>query len=389
MFGDNLDKEVPLRQHSNLFSPLRHRLRAGFARLRNEGWPVLQTGVAASAAWYLATLLLENPRPFFAPVAAIASLGVMFGRRGPRAIQIVLGVAVGLTVANILVLAIGVGTVQIGIMVALAAALAIFLSGQPLLVLHAAVAALVVVALGITTTTGDLSPDPDRFFEALIGGGVALVVNALLPVNPELRVERAVHPIFSELVATLEEIAAALAGRDLDRAERALQRASEINKRMAGFKEALAAGYETARFAPPRRRELRHLELYAAAASQIDMAVADVEGVARAAVRAVRRNSPALETLSEAILDLARAVEALATYLEKPGPTEEVSRLVLKAVGEATALLEEHKDLGTSALVGEIRAMAMDLLRGTGMDRAEVLEALEEGVSSPNSENER
>jgi hypothetical protein len=216
-----------------------------------------------------------------------------------------------------------------------------------------------------------------------------LVVNALLPVNPELRVERAVHPIFRELVATLEEIAAALGGRDLDRAESALQRASEINKRMAGFKEALAAGYETARFAPPRRRELRHLELYAAAASQIDMAVADVEGVARAAVRAVRRNSPALESLSEAILDLARAVEALATYLEKLEPPEDVRRFALKAVGEATALLEEHKDLGTSALVGEIRAMAMDLLRGTGMDRAEVLEAFEDVVSSPNSENKR
>ena len=111
--------------------------------------------------------------------------------------------------------------------------------------------------------------------------------------------------------------------------------------------------------------------------------------MARAAVRAVRRNSPTLETSSEAILDLARAVEALAAYLEKPGTTKDMRRLVLKAVGEATALLEEHKDLGTSVLVGEIRAMAMDLLRGTGMDRAEVLEALEEAVSSPNSENER
>ena len=66
---------------------------------------------------------------------------------------------------------------------ALAAALAIFLSGQPLLVLHTAITALVVVALGITTTIGDLSPDPDRFFEALLGSGVALVVNALLPVT--------------------------------------------------------------------------------------------------------------------------------------------------------------------------------------------------------------
>jgi uncharacterized membrane protein YgaE (UPF0421/DUF939 family) len=311
----------------------------------------------------------------------------MFGQRGPRVIQIVLGVAVGLTVANILVLAIGVGTVQIGIMVALAAALAIFLSGQPLLVIHTTVTALLVVALGITTTTGDLSPDPDRFFEALIGSGVALVVNALLPVNPELRVERAVHPIFSELVATLEEIAAALAGHDLDRAERTLIKAAKIAERMSGFKAALAAGYETARFSPPRRSELRHLQLYATAASQIDMAVADVQGVARAAVRAVHRNSPALVSLSEAILDLARAVEALATYLEKPGPTEDVRRRVLKAVGEATGLLEEHKDLGTNALVGEIRAMAMDLLRGTGMDRAEISEVLEEGESNPNSEN--
>ena len=47
----------------------------------------------------------------------------------------------------------------------------------------------------------------------------------------------------------------------------------------------------------------------------------------------------------------------------------------------------ETLDLGTSALVGEIRAMAMDLLRVTGMDRAEISEALEEGVSNPNSEN--
>jgi hypothetical protein len=112
-----------------------------------------------------------------------------------------------------------------------------------------------------------------------------------------------------------------------------------------------------------------------------------VGGVARAAVRAVHRNSPTLESLSEVILDVARAVEALATYLEKPGPPEDVRRLALKAAGEATALLEGHKDLGTSALVAEIRAMAMDFLRGTGIDRAEISEALEESAINSNSEN--
>jgi hypothetical protein len=80
-------------------------------------------------------------------------------------------------------------------------------------------------------------------------------------------------------------------------------------------------------------------------------------------------------------------VEALETYLEKPGSPEDVHRLALKAAGEATALLEEHKDLATSALVGAIRETVADLLRGTGMDRAEVLEALEEAVSRRNSES--
>jgi hypothetical protein len=79
MFGDELDKEVPLRQHSNLSSSLLHHLRADFARLRNEGWSVLQPRVAASAAWYLATLLLENPRLCLASatylISALPSLG--------------------------------------------------------------------------------------------------------------------------------------------------------------------------------------------------------------------------------------------------------------------------------------------------------------------------
>ena len=63
-----------MRQHSNLSSSLLHHLRADFARLRNEGWSVLQTRVAASAAWYLATLLLENPRLCLASATYLISV---------------------------------------------------------------------------------------------------------------------------------------------------------------------------------------------------------------------------------------------------------------------------------------------------------------------------
>ena len=38
----------------------------------------------------------------------------------------------------------------------------------------------------------------ERFLEALIGGGTALLMNALPPVNPERMVEEAAYPLFEE-----------------------------------------------------------------------------------------------------------------------------------------------------------------------------------------------
>jgi hypothetical protein len=270
--------------------------------------------------------------------------------------------------------------VQIAVVVALAMTVAVFFGRGELGVNEAAISgAILTIAFQPAAGAGFL---PERLLEGLIGCGVALAVNALLPINPERMVEKAAHPVFGDSVAVLEELAAALDEGDLERAERVLLRAREIDERVSGFKEALAAGRETARLAPPRRRTLRHIDLYAAAADQIDLTVRNVRGLARAVASAVRYGSPAPEPLSQAILGLARAVEALATYLERSGQPEDTRRFALKAAGEATALLKEHhEDLATSELVGRIRTTAIDVMRGTGMDREATLRAIEEAAS--------
>jgi uncharacterized membrane protein YgaE (UPF0421/DUF939 family) len=111
------------------------RVRRGFAadtdRLRVNGWPVIQTAVAATAAYFLAIVLLGHESPFFAPIAAVVSLSVTLGQRMRRAVELVFGVAVGLMVADLLVLLIGSGTVQIGIVVLLAMAAAVFIGVDP------------------------------------------------------------------------------------------------------------------------------------------------------------------------------------------------------------------------------------------------------------------
>ena len=55
---------------------VRERLRSGILRLRSGWLQILQTGVAACVAWFLAVLLLGLDEPTFAPIAAVISLGL-------------------------------------------------------------------------------------------------------------------------------------------------------------------------------------------------------------------------------------------------------------------------------------------------------------------------
>ncbi len=226
----------------------------------------------------------------------------------------------------------------------------------------------------------------ERFLEALIGGGTALLVNALLPVNPERMVEEAANPVFEESAAVLEEEAAALESGDVERVQNAYVKAREIDARVSGLKEAVAAGHETARLAPPRRKSLGHLELYAGASDQIDLIVRDVRALARAALAVARSGDPAPEPLPAAIRGLALATGALSAYLETSGDPEDTRQLALAAAREASALLGEREDLAKSlsanALVDQIHSTVVDILGSTGMDRGAALQALGEAARS-------
>jgi hypothetical protein len=358
------------------------RLRSGALRLRSSWLPILQTAVAACLAWFLAVLILGQERPTFAPIAAVIALGLAVGERGRRAVELTLGVAFGVALADLLVYVVGVGALQAGAVVVLAMGMAVFLGGGDVGVKEAAISALIIM---ITFRSSQAGFPIERFLEALIGGGTALLINALLPVNPERMVEDAAFPVFAESAAVLEEVADALEDGDVGRAQRAYVKAREIDARVSGLKEAVAAGRETARLAPPRRGSLGHMELYAGAADQIDLMVRDVRALARAALSVVQPEESAPERLLAAIRLLARATEALAAYLQTSGvPPDETRRLALEAAKEASTLLEEHEDLarnlGVNGLVDQIHSSAVDLIGGTGMDRSEALLALEEAT---------
>src|SRR5918997_1342003 len=354
------------------FSAIRREIARALGRFRAGVWPVVQTALAATLAWSAAALVLGHERPFVASIAAVISVGAVTGQTLKRAAEWILGVAVGLAVADLIMLAIGTGPIQTGVMVGLAMSVALLIRGGIMFWTEAGVSALLVAGLDPTT----YGRSPDRFLEALVGGGAALAVSATFPSNPSLRAKLAARPVLEDLATTLRDIAAALIGGDLELAQRALSEARRIDAPVEQLREALDGGYQIARFSPPRRRHLGHLGYYAIATDQLDLATRNTRVLARDAVTLVRAKGAASGELAEAILELALAVEALAGYLEQPNHPLDVRQFALGAAGEAMSVLEWSNDLENSALVAQIRSTALDLLQAAGMKSSEALEAL-------------
>src|SRR3954470_1969454 len=256
-------------------------------RLSPRALAIFQTALAATAAWYLAGLVTSDPQPIFASIAAIISLGVSHDQHRQRALQLCGGVVLGIALGDLIIHLIGSGGPQIALMVALAMGAAVLIGGSEMVISEAAVSAILLVALN-----PGAGYSPNRLLEALIGGGVALAVGALLfPPDPALRVGRAAQTVFGELGRSLERTAAALATGDTGRGERALAEARAIDSHFDRLEDALTSGLDIARTAPQRLAARADIARYDSSLRHLDHAVRNTRVLARHAVRAVRTGS--------------------------------------------------------------------------------------------------
>jgi hypothetical protein len=329
-------------------------------RLHGRLLPIVQTAVAAVAAWYLALALVPDPRPSFASIAAVIAVGATHGQRSERALQLVGGVVIGITAADLLNHLIGQGGLQMGLMVVLAMSAAVLVGGGELLVVEAAVSAILLVALDPSATEGF---SPNRIFEAVIGGGAALAVSSMFfPPDPALAVGRAAQAVFGRLGGTLERIAAALESRDVELAQAALMDARGIDAVLAEMRAALEVSRETVILAPPRRAARAELDRYERAMTQLDYVVRNTRFLARHALRVVRAGDvpPALPG---AIRPLGEAIWELAAAFDDVARAKTARRLAVGGAARATELYAGGEQLPLAELLSQIRSTAVDLAR--------------------------
>jgi len=348
--------ELRLRSTTNVVDRLR--------RLRGSALLATQAGVAAGLAWLVAHDLVGHPRPFFAPIAAVIVLNVSVGQRLRRAVELVLGVAVGILVGDLLIYFIGSGAWQIGLAVAFAILAAVFLGGGPTVIGQAASSAVLVATLAPPQGGVYYS----RFVDALIGGVVGVLVMALLlQINPLTRIRRAAGPAIECLGEGLRACAAALEAGNLEDAQAALDALRRSEASVGVFRDALSDARETATLAPVRWRARVPLAQYVDAEPHLDHALRNARVLARRTVAAVRDEELPPAELLDALRGTAEAVAALGRELAAGTEPVRTRELALAAVASAGGAYRRGLGFSGDVVVAQVRTIGTDLLLATGL----------------------
>jgi uncharacterized membrane protein YgaE (UPF0421/DUF939 family) len=319
-------------------------VRAGFKRLREVWFNLVATSAAAGLAWYLAHDVLDHPQPFFAPIAAAVSLSISNVLRAQRAVQMMIGVTLGIGLGTLVQLALGPGAIAITVaaLIALCAAVLIghgFIGHGMMFANQTVISAILVLALFRSGVGWE------RIFDALIGGCLAIVFAVVLfPADPLKLLRRARIGVLGVLQGVLTRAADIAAGRRAPAPDWPLSAVDRVHGQLGGLIEARTTARQVVRIAP-RRWGLRD------------------------AVRAADHQAVHVALLAGSVLELARAVARVGGgrchRLSEPVPA------VLVQLAAATALADSDP-AGACAYTAAARRRA-SALHADARERTDVV----------------
>lgn len=341
------------------------RSRAG--RLQRQLPLLLQASVAAAVSWLVATAVLGHTEPFFAPAAAIIALGASYGTRLRRMLEIVTGVAIGIGVGDALVSVIGTGVWQVALVVLVAMAAAVLLDAGSLVVIQAGVQSAIVSTL--LPSAGD---GFDRWLDALVGGGVALLVAVVAPAGPLRRPRRQVGQVLTSMAGLLRDSAVSARTMDTELALRTLAGARATEAPLADLRMAADEGLDVLRLSPLHRQDRRAVRAVLAITEPLDLAVRNIRVLVRRVAVAVQREAPLPASHVALIDELADLVEHLVDGFDDPTQQPQLQRRLV-ALAERSSHVRVTVSLSATSVLAQTRSVVTDLLRLTGIGAADAL----------------
>ena len=328
---------------------------------------LVQSAVGAGLAYWVASELLGHDQPFFAPVAAIVGLGASYRQRGRRAVEIVIGVAIGVGVGDLVVALVGPSIFVLVLAVLVAMSLAVFLDVGALVVTQAGVQSAI-----ITTLVADPGQGLDRWLDAVVGGTTALVIAVLSPVGPLRRPREHAVEVLRTLADLLRDAVTANRTGDVDLARRTLERARSTEYSLGRLREATEERTDAASLSLLRRTRSPRARRDAAAAGVLDLAVRNARVLIRRADMAIERDDPIPEEVLCLVADLAGVVDHLGAGYDDPAQ-QPLLRRELTALAERSSSFHVPHGLSGATVLAQARSLMTDLLCLTGLGHGEAL----------------
>ncbi|APE12305.1 hypothetical protein BO226_15495 [Rhodococcus sp. 2G] len=361
----------------------RKRLTDSFERLRTSALPIVQCALAAGLAWWVAKDLVGHQQPFFAPIAAVVSLGLGLGARLRRSVELVCGVTVGIGVGDLIVSLIGSGPWQIALVVMMAMGTAVALDSGPIFSMQAGNSAVLVATLLPPGGTGGV----DRMVDALIGGLTGIAVVALIPTHPVRRARRNAAEILATASEVLRKVESGLVENNPKPIEEALRQARATQPAIDAMRSNLKGGKEISRISPLYWNSRKRLAVLTAAADPIDHAMRNIRVLARRSLTLVRDDEILDPRLVQRFAEVADAVDVLREMvLAEPGeqPDQAEAARVLRSIAKKMDP-ELIAGAGVSATVvfAQMRSLIVDLLQTAGLKRITAIATLPPTVEHP------
>ena len=306
-----------------------------------------------------------------------STVATSLSQRLRRAGELVVGNAVGILLADLLIARIGTGPIQLALVVALALVSAIAVGGGPILLMQASSSAILITTL--TPPTAAQPWNTGRVVDALIGGCIGLAAAALImPADPARTIRRGTAPLLSTLADSYTSLATAFADRDGGAAREILTGLRDSAQAVAGFQANLAATRETVRMSPWYWKQRELVASYTLVGFHLDNALRNLRVLARQGTLCLQRGEELPEDVPAALTNLARAVGGLDAVLAGETDPVPVRGALLAAARKSAAAAHgpvPHGPYRTSVRI-QVRLSVSDLLQATGLSPEQTREAL-------------
>ncbi|WP_187269992.1 FUSC family protein [Pontibacter qinzhouensis] len=326
---------------------------------------IIKTALAAAISWFLATSLLQDEYPFFAPLAAVLTVQVTVVDSLEKASHRLIGIILGVVLSMLIGHWFNISAYSIFFVILIGMALTNALRMNPQIVSQVGVSSLLVLAFGHSHgyATG-------RIIETMVGSVVAIAINALIvPRNAIPDVEQAIVQLSQKAATTLHYLSLMLKD-EVKTAQHGKPIVDELVAQTEKSIQVLRLAEQSLKYNPflvHKRTRLgrlsigiRHMEHITVQIRGIRRGLADLRSAG-----SFKAEYPQIEGLASAIAATSVCIPVFGQILAEPSVSQmtELQNNMKQARKMQTACLADLKEVTSLTVLRDMGSILTDLSR--------------------------